>query len=328
MVPNDLKFVSIKNKNKMELVVINYGATIVNLYVPDKNGNLIDVIVGLEQPSEYIEESYLSTQLYMGASIGRYAGRISKGQFDVNGKTYRIKHNEGVHLHGGKGFDKEYWMIEEKKESSVTMSYFSKHLEAGYPGNLKVVVKYEITEDNNLVIQYSAITDEPTPVNLTSHPYLNLNGHGTILEHELFINSEQYLEVNEKLLPTGTILDSKLTQFDRTNRTLIKENNFSGFDDTFVLKSEELKASLFAKGTGIALELYTNQPAMVVYTPKHFPNLQFKKDFASVGFPAICFEPQNFPDAPNNSHFPNSILEPEKKYNNEIKYKFSIKNNL
>lgn len=326
MITNELKAVSISNKNRMKVSIINYGATIINLFVPDRNGNLIDIVVGLSEPEDYIGKPYSNVKLYLGSSIGRYAGRISKGQFQIKGKTYKINHKEGVHLHGGKGFDERYWTFEEIKENSVTLSYFSKHLEEGYPGNLKVYVKYELTDENVLNIKYTATSDESTPVNLTSHPYLNLNGQGSVLEHELFINSNQYLEVDEKLVPTGTVLDSKNTAFDRTNKAPIKENNFSGFDDTFVLKPKELKASLFAIETGIELKIEANQPAMVVYTPKQFPtNLLFKKDFASVGFPAICFEPQNFPDAPNNDHFPNSILQLGNTYSNEIKYKFSVK---
>ncbi|NJM79674.1 MAG: galactose mutarotase, partial [Flavobacterium sp.] len=199
------------------LSIINYGATITNLFVPDRNGNLIDIIVGLKQPEDYIGKPYSKVKLYLGSSIGRYAGRISKGQFQIKTKTYKINHKDGVHLHGGKGFDERFWNIEELKENSVTMSYFSVHLEEGYPGNLKVYVKYELTDDNTLNINYTATSDEVTPVNLTSHPYLNLNGQGSVLAHELFINSNQYLEVDEKLLPTGKILDSKNTPFDRTN---------------------------------------------------------------------------------------------------------------
>ena len=325
MVTNELRVVSIKNKNKMELSIINYGATITNLFVPDRNGNLIDIIVGLSDPKDYIDAPYSNVKLYLGASIGRYAGRISKGQFEVEGKVYKINHNEGVHLHGGKGFDERYWDVEEVKEDSVVLSYFSKHMEEGYPGNLKVLVKYEITENNCLNIEYTATTDESTPVNLTSHPYLNLNGEGSILQHELVINSKQYLEVDEKLLPTGKLKDSKNTQYDRSSKFKIEENNFSGFDDTFVLNDDKLKASLYAKESGILLNIYSNQPAMVVYTPKTFPILSFKKDYASTGFPAICFETQNFPDAPNISHFPNAILKPKSTFVNKTIFEFESK---
>ncbi len=325
-VEKNLEVIVIKNSLGMELEVSTYGAIMLGLKVQDKYQNYIDVIQGLTMASDYIQKPYTDVKLFLGCSIGRYAGRISKGAFDVNGKVYNIEHEDGVHLHGGNGFDKKYWKIKEVQKNSVSLYYHSPHLEEGYPGNLQVEVKYELTEKNSLKIYHTATTDQATPVNLTSHPYINLNGKGSVLDHHLFINSKQHLEVDEKLLPTGKILESKNTQFDRKQKLKIKENNFIGFDDTFILEKEKLKATLYSEESGIVMNIYSNQPAMVVYTPKKFPTLPFKNNQGISEYPAICFEPQNFPDAPHYSHFPNSILNPKELYSNEIEYEFTIDN--
>jgi aldose 1-epimerase len=318
-----LQEISIQNANGMLLKVINFGATITALFVPDKNNKLIDVIVGLKSAEDYIGEPYSKVSLYLGSSIGRYAGRISKGSFKVDGITYPIKHNDGVHLHGHEGFDMQYWEINKIEKNSVTLSYYSKHLENGYPGNLDVSVTYELTDKNILRIIYLATTDKATPVNLTSHPYINLNGKGTVLDHLLMINSKEYLEVDNQLLPTGKILSAKNTPFDRREKVILRDKNFTGFDDTFILKKNNMNASLAARESGIHLNVFSKQPAMVVYTPKKFPSLPFKDSSHLQDFPAICFEPQNFPNSPNYDHFPNSILKVGETYKNEILYEFS-----
>lgn len=321
---NKLEVKTIKNNNGMELKMSNYGATIIGLKVPDKNNNFIDVVIGLESASNYIQEPYTNVQLYLGSSIGPYAGRISKGKFEINGISYPLKNNDGVHLHGGEGFDKKYWSVKNISDNLVTFNYTRNHLDEGYPGNLDVTATYELTDNNSLKITYTAKTDKATPVNLTSHPYINLNGKGTVLDHELMINSGSHLEVDEKLIPTGRILDSSNTAFDYTQKSKINKKGFVGFDDTFVLNNEKTKASLTSKESGISLSIFSNQSAMVIYTPKKFPKLPFKANNDIPEFPAICFEPQNFPDAPNNSHFPNSILKPNEEYVNEIIYQFDI----
>ncbi len=321
---NKIETITIKNKNGMELKVTNYGAIIIGLKVPGKNNHFVDVVIGLAEASHYIEKPYTDVMLFLGCTIGRYAGRISKGEFEVNGKIYPVKHTDGVHLHGGKGFDKRYWNVKEVLDNAVTMTYLSPDLEEGYPGNLEVNVIYTLTHDNCLNITYTARTDKATPVNLTSHPYINLNGKDDVLNHELFINSSQHLDVDKQLLPSGKINTSINTQFDRKTKSKIKTATFIGFDDTFILEKEKLKASLTSAETGINLNIYSNQPAMVVYTPKQFPNLPYKDNLQYPEFPAICFEPQNFPDAPHHAHFPNSILMPDEEYRNEIIYEFSV----
>lgn len=325
MLTNELQVITIRNKNKMELSVINYGATITNLFVPDRNGELVDVIVGLENPLDYYSEAYSKVKLYLGATIGRYAGRISKQGFKIEEKEYKIPHENGVHLHGGNGFDKKFWKIEKVEEDAVIFSYKSLHLEEGYPGNVWVTASFALTEQNKLIIEYKAQTDKPTPINLTSHPYLNLKGNGTVLDQVLHVNSSHYLETDEHLIPTGKIKDSKQTVYDRNKATKIKANNFSGFDDTFIVNEDKIKASLYDHESGIKLEILSNQPALVIYTPKKFPNLPFKSNYAQISYPAICFEAQNFPDAPNNDHFPNAVLWPNETYLNSTVFKFNTK---
>lgn len=318
-----LEVFAIRNINGMELEVSNYGATIMGLKVPNKDNLVTNVIVGLEQAEDYLSSPYIDIPLFLGCSIGRYAGRISKGKFEVEGKSYPISHDNGVHLHGGEGFDKKFWSLKKQTAESVLLTYVSPHLEEGYPGELEIEALFEITENNCLIVSYSATTDAPTPVNLTCHPYFNLNGIDSVLEHELWINSNQHLEVDEQLIPTGTIKDSKNTVFDYTEKSKINKENFVGFDDTFVLNQEHLKARLSSNETGITMNVYCCQPAMVVYTPKKFPDFPFKNKIKFPEFPAICFEPQNFPDAPNNDHFPNSILFPNELYSNKIVFEFS-----
>ena len=321
---NKLEVFTLKNSYGMELEVSNFGATILSLKVPNKKGSLTNVVVGLEQAEDYLTAPYTDVSLFLGSSIGRYAGRISKGKFEIQSKVYPIPNANGVHLHGGTGFDKKFWNLKSQTSNAVVLTYTSQHLEEGYPGELEVEALFEITENSCLIISYSATTDEATPVNLTCHPYFNLNGEGSILEHELWINSTKHLEVDKQLIPTGIIVESENTPFDYSKSSRINKPNFIGFDDTFVMGLGQLKAKLNSAKTGIEMKVYANEPAMVIYTPKQFPELNFKNQLGEGPFPTICFEPQNFPDAPNNHHFPNSILQPGEIYSNKIVFEFSI----
>jgi len=295
------------------------------LLVTNKQNTLTNVVVGLRQPQDYIKQPYSNYPLYLGSTIGRFAGRISNGSFKIDDTTFEIENKDGVHLHGGVvGFDKKYWEFTEVLTTKAVLKYVSPHLEEGYPGNLNVEAVFEITDENEVKISYSATTDAATIVNITTHPYINLNGGGSILEHYLMINSADHLEVNGKLLPTGKVNSSINTQFDRQHMKVIGKNDFDGFDDTFILKNNDYAAMLCSDYTGIELKVVSNQPAMVVFTPKTFPELPFNGKYANEIHPAICFEPQNYPDAPNQSHFPNSILYPDQKYVNEIMFQFSV----
>ncbi|MEO1486326.1 MAG: aldose epimerase family protein [Bacteroidota bacterium] len=322
-----MQTVKLVNSKGMELEVCNYGATLMALKILNKNEQLINVIVGLPKAEDYANSAYQKHNLYLGSSIGRYAGRISKGSFSLDGKKYPLETKSEVHLHGGSsGFDKMYWDIIETKQGrspSIKMQLQSGHMEGGYPGNVTVTVQYELLESNALRIVYSATTDRPTVLNLTNHAYFNLDGEGSVSEQFLQINSGKVLELDEKKCPTGRILPCSQTHYDFQKKSPVKHVPSKGLDDVYVLSQKPFSASLISKKSGICMKVLTKQPAMVVFTPLHFPDIDFYQDTTYSLFPAICFETQNFPDAPNHPHFPNSVLKPGETYHNETVFDFS-----
>ncbi|MCK0190724.1 aldose epimerase family protein [Arenibacter sp. F20364] len=299
--------VTIKN-DFITLTVLDYGAIIQKLILKNKEGRDTNVVVGLEEP-----EKYLSDNKSLGACIGRYAGRISKSGFQINNVRYPIFSKDGVHLHGGQqGFGKRYWTIDQVhdgKDPFVRLSYLSKDLEEGYPGNLKSTVTYKLV-GASLFIVHEAVTDKATPVNLTNHSYFNLDGADKIDQHYLRLACSEYLETDAKLLPTGKIVSVKNSKYDFLQMKKIGEVRL---DTPFVLDSgSKENTMLVSEKSGLTMEVITNQPGIVVYTP--------------LAFGAICFETQNFPDAPNQHQFPNSILQPGETYHNETEFKFGFVN--
>jgi len=319
--------ITLENSNHAVLEVLNYGATVIGLKIPDKHNNPVNVILGLTYPSDYINIDYQEKGLFLGSTIGRYTGRISKNGFSINEQYYSLFSKDGIHLHGGKeGFDKQFWNIdhiEYGKNPFVILSYLSEHLEEGYPGNVKVTVRYQLTEDNTFSIVYRAATDRTTHINLTNHSYFNLNGKGSIIDQKLYINSRQCLEVDDELIPTGNFKNAEDVRFHFMNPSFINPD-FLALDDTFVLNDDEVNGTLYAESTGIYMSIHTNQPAMVVYTPKVIYDVKFKDDCTYDNFPAICFEPQKFSDTPNNVQFPSTLLKPDSIYVNETCFKFSV----
>lgn len=325
--PQSPKVVSIKNNNGLEAQISSLGASILSLYVPDKNKKPVNVVVGLSSPEDYNTKEYLDNCNYLGATVGRWAGRISGGKFKLNDKIYQLYNVNGVHLHGGKeGFDKKYWNVDTVNESSVTLSYLSKDMEEGFPGSLKVTVTYTLTDKNELKIVYKATTDKTTPVNLTNHAYFNLDGHGSVLDHELELKSDNYIELDEQLLVTGKLLNTKGTAFDFDSRSTIGKENFEGLDDIFVLNDNggSHKVSLSSAKTGIEMKVYTNQPTLVIYTPPKLPDLPYKNNVKFTKFSAICFEAEGYPDAVNQPDFPSGLLKPGQTYLNETVFKFNV----
>jgi len=325
----ELLVLSLRNDNGMRLRVTNFAATMMSLEVPDVLGNFTNVVVGFDSLKDYVEKSKNKESKFLGASIGRYAGRISNKKIKIANKEYPLYHENGVHLHGGKnGFDERMWDIDYINEDdlSVSMSYISEDMEEGYPGNLKVKVIYQLTNDNTLKINYQAISDKDTVINLTNHAYYNLNGRGTIIDHSLQLNCSKYVEVDQKQLPTGEIKSVADTKFDFLETSNLKYVSKEGIlDDTLIFEPEkEVKATFTSKESGIKMETRTNQPAMVVYTPERFPNWDFRKKTQYDRFPAICFETQNYPDAPNHINFPSSILKAGEYYENNTEFSFSI----
>ncbi len=298
-----LKQVTIQNENII-LVVLDYGAIIQKLLLKNEDGTYTNVVVGLEYPSKYLED-----RISLGACVGRFAGRISK-EFVLDRENYPLYNVNGVHLHGGKnGFAKKYWTFEEVQkgvEPYVKLSYLSKHLEEGYPGNLKTTVTYKLN-GNTLHIAHEAITDLTTVVNLTNHSYFRLDDEDSVDDYRLQLNCHEYAETYENLLPTGKLLLTKDTEYDFSKEKPIGSVRF---DDPLIVDIKSSSAAkCSSKKSGISMEVVTNQPAMVVYTPK--------------AFAAICFETQNLPDAPNHNNFPNCILKPGERYRNVSEFRFS-----
>jgi len=298
-----LKQVSIKNEF-LSLKVLNYGAIIQECLLTDSSDGPVDLVVGLEDPAEYLSDSHC-----LGACVGRFAGRIS-GSFQLDGKTYPL-HTvvKNVHLHGGKeGFSKKYWEIEEVLEGtepSITLSYTSRHMEEGYPGTLKATVTYAL-RDRSLLITHQATSDRKTVVNLVNHSYFLLGHSESVRDYRLQLNSQHYLETKDNLLPTGRILPVEGTPYDFSRERKLGKTLL---DTPFIINSgAEQAAEIFNPASGIRMCVKSNQPGLVVYTPPRYDG--------------ICFETQNLPDAPNMPHFPNSILEPGKLYLNSSEFLF------
>lgn len=323
---DQLKVIKLQNEQNTSLEILNFGAALLSFKLTDKNNVPVNVIVS-PRAEEFITETYKEHNKCFGASIGRYAGRISDGKFKLDDETFELYEDDGVHLHGGEwGFQYKLWEVEEETNSlnpSVKLSYTSKDGEEGYPGNLKAEVTYTLTEDNELVIEYTATTDRKTVVNLTNHAYFNLNGEGSVSDHFMQLNAKQILEVDERLLPTGNLTKLK------DNPKNFAENKLIGnrpLDDTFVLAGakDEVAASIYAPLTGIKMKLKTNQPALVSYAPEELPeDLNYRTEISDK-YPSICLEAQNFPNAPNFRNFPSAVLEPGQKYYNRIAFEFSV----
>lgn len=314
------------NKNGMQLKVISYGATITSLKIPLKNGHFIDVVLGFDTLEAYIKSFDLESAPYLGSTVGRYAGRISNGDFNLNGKTINLnRNNNNNSLHGGNiGFSQKQWKIKnvtEGENPSITLSYFSPDGEENYPGDLSIDLTYTLSDENELIIEYVATTSEDTVINLTHHSYFNLDGHSsTILEQDLLIHSNKILETNEHNIPTGQFLNLENNLFDFNQAKKCPQT----IDTTFVLNDvEEISASLFSPKNNLEMLVYTNQPAVHIYVGGNcFNAIKGKENADYHPLSGICFETQNFPDAPNHDHFPNAVLRKDEVYQHKTIYKF------
>ncbi|SDR67555.1 aldose epimerase family protein [Gramella sp. MAR_2010_147] len=326
---SDLKVIDLVNSSKSRLQILNYGATIFSFKMYDKNDDLIDLVVGPKQPEDYLTQDYREKNKCFGASIGRFAGRISNGKFQIDDEEYQLYQlEERVHLHGGEaGFQYKFWEVEriDKGENpSVTLSYTSEHLEEGYPGRLQVKAKYTLTEENEIKISYSARTDKTTIVNITNHSYFNLNGGGSVSDHFMQVNASKILELDEKNLPTGNLTKLKKSPKDYRENKLLGNREL---DDVFVLDvmENEVQAQLFSSLSGIKMKLSSNQPVLVIYSPETLPDSLVYLSEIDKKYPAVALEAQNYPDAPNFRNFPSSLLEPGEFYENNITFSFSVK---
>jgi aldose 1-epimerase len=325
------------NAKGAQAKIITYGGIVTELWVPDRDGKLGDVVLGCDDL-----KSYLAGHPFFGAIAGRVANRIAKAKFTLDGKEYKLAANNGPNsLHGGKkGFDKVVWKAEPVKAAdgvALKMTYRSPDGEEGYPGNLDVTMTYTLTNQNELKIDYSATTDKATPVNLTNHSYFNLAGpgSGTILEHEILIEADKYTPVDDTLIPTGKLEPAKGTPLDFTTPQKIgahiKElkNDPQGYDHNYVLKGEgkslALAARVYEPKTGRVLEMFTTEPGVQFYTGNFLDGKVKGKGTAYQKHQGFCLEAQHFPDSVNQPNFPSVILRPGKTYTQTTVYKFLAK---
>ena len=327
------------NSDGLRVEIITYGAIIVSMEVPDRDGKLADVVLGFDTLPGYLE-----THPYFGAVVGRYANRIAKGQFTLNDVEYTLATNNGEnHLHGGlQGFDKAVWQARELQNDAglgVELSYLSADGEEGYPGDLSTRVIYTLTNKNELKVDYYATTDKPTILNLTQHTYFNLSGQGTgtVLDHHIMINADHFTPVDEGLIPTGEVRPVAGTPFDFRQATAIgsrigqdnEQLRFGGgYDHNFVLNksadSLELAARVTESGSGRVMEVHTSEPGVQFYTGNFLDGSMLGKSGRAYqhrhGF---CLETQHFPNSPNEPSFPSVVLSPEETYRHTTVFKFS-----
>ena len=332
----------LQNVNGMKVEIIEYGAIITRIEIPDKNGNPADIVLGYDDLEGWQNDPY-----YFGATIGRVANRMGGAQFSLNGDSYDLAPNTlpdfgKNHLHGGvKGFNKVLWSGEEiigDMEVGVRLEYLSKDGEEGYPGNLNCIVEYTLHEDNSLVISYEATTDKVTVVNFTHHSYFNLSGagKGNIFSHLIMINADRFTPADDDLIPVGEIAEVKGLPVDFTSERSVGSRfgemqfeKFKGYDLNYVLNHSiegalDLAAIVRDTSSGRVMEVYTTQPCMHFYTSNFLSGEPGKSGMPYQQYGALCLEPQGFPDALNHENFKSIQLNPGETYLKEIVYRFRI----
>jgi aldose 1-epimerase len=337
----EVELFTLTNAGGMQAKITNYGGIITHLFVPDNTGELGDVVLGYDNLDDYVKQNP-----YFGAIIGRYGNRIAKGKFTLNGEDYTLAINNGEnHLHGGLiGFDKVVWSAAASTTDNAAvleLQYSSADMEEGYPGKLDVLVTYSLTNDNELVMNYKAMTDKPTVCNLTNHSYFNLKdgGASSILDHVLQINAVHYTPVDEGLIPLGIFATVEDTPFDFLQPTAIgaridqddeQLKLGGGYDHNYVLNEPawelRLACTVAEESTGRFMEVFTTEPGVQFYSGNFLDGSITGKNGAVYqqrhGF---CLETQHFPDSPNQPNFPSVVLEPGDTYNTTTIYKFAVK---
>jgi aldose 1-epimerase len=313
--------------------MIDYGATIIAVEVPDRQGKLANVTLGFPRL-----DGYLQRHPYFGSTVGRYCNRIAQGRFSLNGQTYTLAKNNGPnHLHGGeKGFDARMWQAEPSAgadQLSIRFTRRSPDGEEGYPGNLDVAAIYALNNNNELTMEFQVKTDQDTVVNLTNHAYWNLAGagSGTIENHELTIEADQYLTVDDTLIPTGELAEVDGTPLDfrqpkKIGVDLQKIPDIGGYDHCFALRDPSGELALAARvkdpTSGRVMEIHTTQPGIQFYTGNFLDGTAVNGGFAQHG--ALCLETQHYPDSPNQPKFPTTILKPGESYRQRTVHRFSV----
>jgi aldose 1-epimerase len=333
-----VELVTLTNTNGVQLRAMSYGAIIVSLIVPDRNGALGDVVLGYDSLAGYVASSP-----YFGAVVGRYGNRIARGRFTLDGTQYTLAVNNGVNaLHGGlRGFDKVVWRVDTAQAGEgnrVTFRHVSPDGDEGYPGTLTASVSYTLTDANEVRIAYEATTDKATPVNLTQHTYFNLAGGGDILGHTLTLAADRYVPVDTTLIPTGELAPVAGTPFDFTSAQAVgaridaqhdQLRNGWGYDHTFVLTRGDtglaLAATLREPTSGRTLQVLTTEPGVQFYSGNFLDGtLTGKGGVVYQRRSGLCLETQHFPDSPNQPSFPSTILQPGAVYRSQTVWKFAV----
>jgi aldose 1-epimerase len=330
---------TLTNANGAEVRIMTYGGTVVSIKVPDRNGKLGDVVLGYDDL-----QGYLTNNPYLGAIAGRYANRIARARFSLDGREYLLPKNDGENtLHGGVlSFGKVVWSGQEaagKAGTGVTLRYLSKNGEEGFPGDMTITVTYRLTDKNELRIDYAASTDEATVVNLTNHCYFNLAGKGSIVDQQLMINADRFTPVGPGLIPTGELRDVKGTPMDFTTPTAIgaridqpydQLTLAKGYDHNWVLNGAGGKLALAAKvyepTSGRVMEVYTTEPGLQFYTGNFLDgSIKGRNGEVYERRDGLCLETQHFPDSPNRPDFPSTVLRPGHTYRSTTVFKFGVK---
>lgn len=326
---NAVERFTLRNSRGLSAQVMTLGATLVGVETPDRTGQLTNITLHLDTCTQY-----LAGHPCLGSTCGRYANRIARGRFTLDGVEYHLTTNEGPnHLHGGRvGFDKVLWqaeMLEESQASSVRLRYTSPDGEEGYPGTLRASVTFRLTDDE-LQLEYTAETDKSTVVNLTNHAYWNLAGAGTALGHELTIYADRYLPVDAALIPLGELAPVAGTPMDFTSPHTIGQRIAEvapGYDHCYVLRQSRPGefvpcARVFEPTTGRTMEVWTTEPGVQFYTGNHLDVRCGERSYAR--HDGICLECQHFPDSPNHAHFPSTVLRPGQTYRQLTVYRFGV----
>lgn len=328
---------TLTNGKGMEARIITYGGALVSLKTPDRKGALADVVLGYDNLA-----GYTGGKAFFGALVGRYANRLARGQFTIDGRKYQVPVNDGVNsLHGGlRGFDKRVWTARQLPGGALELTWVSKDGEEGYPGTLTATVTYTLTDDNRLRIHYAAVTDKPTVLNLTNHSYFNLKGDGDILGHIVTLNADRYTPVDAGLIPTGELRAVAGTPFDfraphtpgeRIGQPDEQLKLGKGYDHNWVLNRAGLAAGALGLAvrvkepvSGRVMEIYTDQPGVQFYTGNFLDGTEKGKGGKVYNFRGgFCFETQHFPDSPNHPAFPSTLLRPGEKFSATTEFRFS-----
>ena len=335
----EVQLFTLTNKQGAAATITTYGGTLVGLLMPDRHGELGDVVLGFDSVRDYQSPAFRAANPYIGALIGRYGNRIAGGKFTIAGQPYQVSVNNGPNsLHGGQvGYDQKIWAATPGTSPdgpTLTLHYLSKAGEEGYPGNLRITVVYTLADTNALRIAYTATTDHATPINLTNHAYFNLSAglSPDILQHELTLPANRYTVVDADLIPTGELRPVQGTPFDFTTPHAIGGRIAQvpgGYDHNWVLNAEtgpHPAATVYEPASGRTLAVTTDQPGVQLYTGNFLDGSLTGKGGTVYGLHAgFCLETQHFPDSPNQPRFPNTILKPGETYHTTSTYTFGVR---